>query len=206
VLGLEPYSGNGPPIWVGGTGPRMLELAGRYGDGWLPWTMSATEYGDKLRAILRIAERHGRDPSRFTAGIFAEAVIDEDHEECHRLLDTVAVKTFRLTYSSEVYARYGVDHPLGKGADGLRDFVSSRISREEALELVRRVPFDLVHDSILHGTPSELAAQVAAYQEQGLQHLGLWNLTFMSDTGKLRPSYEAMTELVRLIRANESTQ
>ena len=30
------YDGKCPPIWVGCSGPRMLDIAGRYADGWWP--------------------------------------------------------------------------------------------------------------------------------------------------------------------------
>ncbi|HEY9546448.1 MAG TPA: LLM class flavin-dependent oxidoreductase, partial [Solimonas sp.] len=40
-LDTEPYAGKFPRIWVGASGPRMLDIAGRYADGWWPagaWT------------------------------------------------------------------------------------------------------------------------------------------------------------------------
>src|SRR5215212_5940721 len=52
----------GPPkVWVGGQGPRMLRLAGEYGDGWVPaWPMSPADYGQKRRTIAEHADRAGR--------------------------------------------------------------------------------------------------------------------------------------------------
>ncbi len=40
-LDTEPYDGRFPPIWIGASGPRMLDIVGRYADGWWPagaWT------------------------------------------------------------------------------------------------------------------------------------------------------------------------
>ena len=40
-LDAELYNGKAPRIWVGASGPRMLEITGRYADGWWPagaWT------------------------------------------------------------------------------------------------------------------------------------------------------------------------
>ena len=40
-LDTEPYEGRHPQIWIGASGPRTLELVGRYADGWWPtgaWT------------------------------------------------------------------------------------------------------------------------------------------------------------------------
>ena len=35
-LDTEPYQGKNPEIWIGGSGPRTLEIVGRYADGWWP--------------------------------------------------------------------------------------------------------------------------------------------------------------------------
>ncbi len=40
-LDTEPYEGRLPQIWIGASGPRMLEITGRHADGWWPagaWT------------------------------------------------------------------------------------------------------------------------------------------------------------------------
>jgi len=46
--GLElqprPYRPEGPPIWLGGSGPRMLRLAGETFDGWLPFSPTPDAY------------------------------------------------------------------------------------------------------------------------------------------------------------------
>ena len=42
VLGLSPYEGRMPQLWLAAHGPRMLRITGRQADGWLPtnirWT------------------------------------------------------------------------------------------------------------------------------------------------------------------------
>ena len=57
VIGLGPYRGKFPPIWIAAHGPRTLRLTGRYGDGWLPQGPSNTEMVTKLQAER---EEHGR--------------------------------------------------------------------------------------------------------------------------------------------------
>ncbi|MFD0883525.1 LLM class flavin-dependent oxidoreductase, partial [Streptosporangium algeriense] len=49
LMGLRAPEGRTPQIWVGGNRPRMLELAGRYADGWLPSELVAPdEYARRL--------------------------------------------------------------------------------------------------------------------------------------------------------------
>jgi alkanesulfonate monooxygenase SsuD/methylene tetrahydromethanopterin reductase-like flavin-dependent oxidoreductase (luciferase family) len=70
VAGAKP----GPPpahpigIWVGAYGPRMLELTGRLGDGWLPSVgggnyLAPGDVADRQRAIDDAASGAGRDPA-----------------------------------------------------------------------------------------------------------------------------------------------
>ena len=62
-MDTEPFEGRFPRIWVGCSGPRMLEITGRYADGW--WAAGAwtpEDYASKLKTIRDSAERAGRDP------------------------------------------------------------------------------------------------------------------------------------------------
>jgi alkanesulfonate monooxygenase SsuD/methylene tetrahydromethanopterin reductase-like flavin-dependent oxidoreductase (luciferase family) len=53
------------PIWVGAFGPRMLELTGRDGDGWLPtnYYLDLADVPDMQRRIDQAAEGAGRGPT-----------------------------------------------------------------------------------------------------------------------------------------------
>ncbi|HEX8917835.1 MAG TPA: LLM class flavin-dependent oxidoreductase [Chloroflexota bacterium] len=58
----------GPPVWVGGSGPRMLELTACYADG---WNCDATEHradfiAGEFQRVRQACERVGRDPATLT--------------------------------------------------------------------------------------------------------------------------------------------
>jgi alkanesulfonate monooxygenase SsuD/methylene tetrahydromethanopterin reductase-like flavin-dependent oxidoreductase (luciferase family) len=63
-----PLTAGGPPIFLGGQGPRGLRLAAEEGDGWfipsIPFT-GPEAFGERRTAILRAMEAAGRDPSGF---------------------------------------------------------------------------------------------------------------------------------------------
>ena len=63
-----PLTPGGPPIFLGGQGPRGLRLAAEEGDGWfipsLPFT-GPEVFGARRDVILRRMEAAGRDPSGF---------------------------------------------------------------------------------------------------------------------------------------------
>ncbi|HCG02659.1 MAG TPA: hypothetical protein DEV93_19215 [Chloroflexi bacterium] len=80
--GLEllprPFRADGPPIWVGGTGPRMLRLAGEKFDGWLPLSPTPADYASGLRAVHEAAERAGRDPESIATGVYLTVAVADN--------------------------------------------------------------------------------------------------------------------------------
>ena len=74
VLGLDPYEGKTPPIWIGAHGPRMLDIAGRLCDGWLPTNITPETYAQKLSVIRQSAEAAGRDPDAITTSMLAYVI------------------------------------------------------------------------------------------------------------------------------------
>lgn len=72
--GLElqptPVQPGGPPIWLAGSGPRILRLTGERFEGWLPLSPTPADYASGLRAVHEAAERAGRDPDSIGAGVY----------------------------------------------------------------------------------------------------------------------------------------
>jgi phthiodiolone/phenolphthiodiolone dimycocerosates ketoreductase len=59
TFALTPFKGKWPEIWIAAHGPRMMRLAGRYGDGWFPGTTRADEYGSQLSDLRTAASNAG---------------------------------------------------------------------------------------------------------------------------------------------------
>ncbi len=73
-----------PPIWIGTAGPRMLELTGRYADGWNlagPWEV----FSERLGAVRRAEVAAGRQEGSVVASAGASALLVEE-DEAERLL------------------------------------------------------------------------------------------------------------------------
>lgn len=58
----KPVQKGGPPILIGGMGPRTYDAIGRYADGWMPIT-GRSSIKDRLEPIERAFEKYGRDPA-----------------------------------------------------------------------------------------------------------------------------------------------
>lgn len=83
----RPFSPGGPPIWLGGSGPRMLRLAGRTFDGWLPFSPTAGEYATGLQAVRESAERAGHDPDAISTGAYLTVAVADSPRQAGDELD-----------------------------------------------------------------------------------------------------------------------
>jgi len=82
-----PFQPGGPPVWLGGGGPRMLRLAGTTFDGWLPLSPTADAYAAGLRAVREAAVEAGRDPDSIPAGVYLTFAIADNAREAAGELD-----------------------------------------------------------------------------------------------------------------------
>ncbi|MBI2862802.1 MAG: LLM class flavin-dependent oxidoreductase [Chloroflexi bacterium] len=205
VIGYGPYEpGKYPPIIIASHGPKMLSITARYGDGWLPFCLPSQQWAEGLATILRIAAQHSRDMSHFMAGSWAYVVIDRSHEECHRLFNGPLVRFGALLAPPSLYKRLGYRHPLsdrfGEDFQPLAKLIPSWMSREDAMDAIAKVPEEVMHEFFVHGTADEVAEQVDAYAQAGLQHFMAWNFTFLDDLSKVRSSFELLAEVVKMFQ------
>ena len=76
---IEPRPGHPIPIWFGVYGDRMLEVLGRYADGWIPSFFFLPPEGafEKLQRLRAAAEAVGRDPDALTYAYNVWTRVDE---------------------------------------------------------------------------------------------------------------------------------
>jgi phthiodiolone/phenolphthiodiolone dimycocerosates ketoreductase len=202
VCGLQPFEpGTYPPIWTGARGPRMLDITGRLADGWLPPFMLVEEYAKPLATIRAAASKAGRDPDAITPALWSYAIVAEDHETCHRLLRDRMLRANLLVLPSSRFERLGFDHPFGPGFDGIRDYIPSRLARDDALKAIEAIPDEVAHDELLHGTPDQLVERARAYESVGARHIVLWNITYLADVSLVRESFAMMDAVCAALHA-----
>jgi alkanesulfonate monooxygenase SsuD/methylene tetrahydromethanopterin reductase-like flavin-dependent oxidoreductase (luciferase family) len=83
----RPLRPGGPPIWLGGSGPRMLREAGARFDGWLPLSPTPAAYASELRTVRAAAEEAGRDPDSVATGVYLTAAVADTQSEAAGRLD-----------------------------------------------------------------------------------------------------------------------
>ena len=169
-LDTEPYDGRLPPIWIGASGPRMLEIAGRHADGWWPagaWTPE--HYAEMLSAVRASADRAGRDPLAITPCFIQVCLIGEDEDALADILGAPLVKAFLLQVSAETLRGLGFEHPMGDGWRGFQDIDPAVLTHERIITFLDDVRPEMILAVVPHGTPREVAKIVKTYVDEGLR-------------------------------------
>lgn len=202
-LDTEPYEGRVPPIWIGASGRRTLDIAGRYADGWWPtgaWTPEA--YAEKLAAVRASADRAGRDPMAITPCYIQVCLIARDDATLEEILAAPLVKAFLLQVSAPMLRSFGHEHPMGENWGGYQDIDPATLTRERILDFLAGVQPEMILSVIPHGTPKQVARVVKDYVDAGLRVPKILDYAGMAGlrhaAASARNVREAEDELLRL--------
>jgi 5,10-methylenetetrahydromethanopterin reductase len=151
------------PIYIGATGPRMLELAGEIADGIVLNYMVSPRYNDD--AVDRIAagaERANRSLDEIDRPQLVVCSLDSDRTKA---LDAARLLlTQYLGQQPHIMKASGVDGSLIEEINELVDWPATHDQIEKAARLV---PDEVVQFVTASGTPDECRAKVSEYLEHG---------------------------------------
>ena len=119
-----PIRPGGPPLWLGGQGPRGLRLAARYADGWnfaSNLDGSPSGFVDRRDALLRACEAIGRDPGELT--ISTQIIIPGDPAGRRAATDRA------IAYGREGSQEILLTTPAREGAAGIRRLATEVAAR-----------------------------------------------------------------------------
>jgi len=119
-----------PPMLLGGKGgPRLLEIAARYADGWnAVWRWSPEAYAARADAARAACERLGRDPGAFRLSLGLFTVVGEDEADVLRRYERM-----RELLPSGVVDAVPLDELRADGLVGTPAQVLERLSRFASL-------------------------------------------------------------------------
>lgn len=169
-LDTEPYDGRSPPIWIGASGPRMLDIVGRHADGWWPagaWTPE--HYAHMLGAVRNSAERAGRDPMAITPCYVQICLIGEHDAALEEIVRAPLVQSFLLQVPANELRRLGFAHPMGEDWGGFHDIDPAVLTRGRIIDFLNRVEPEAVLAVVPHGTPHQVAKVIKSYVDAGLR-------------------------------------
>ena len=164
---LKPVQQPGPPIYVGGYGPRMRSLTGAEGDGWVPWIYSAEAYREDLRLIQESARRAGRDPSEVDATAIIPTVVLPDADRALEL----ALPRNRMTLAlrGPLLRRLGYPELADRVTENWRvAFTGEEVRRVQ--EVAAEIPLEAVEKVIVAGTAEDAVERIDEYRRAGVSH------------------------------------
>nr|WP_090280786.1 LLM class flavin-dependent oxidoreductase [Mycolicibacterium komanii]CRL76978.1 F420-dependent methylene-tetrahydromethanopterin reductase [Mycolicibacterium komanii] len=191
-----------PEIWIGAHEPRMLRLAGEYGDGWIPaWPMEPSTYGQKRRIVAGHADRCGRPAPECAMQI--TAILGASREHIADLMEREPLaKLCTLMNSAQTWTEYGLTHPAGEQCRGLVDLIQHDLDPEELRELAPKIPFELVEELMFVGNATEVAERVGGYVDHGLEHVIVADITgIVGGLNEIEANAETRTSLLSALRA-----
>jgi probable F420-dependent oxidoreductase len=148
---LEQPPAQPPKVMLAALRPQMLRLAGRESDGAILNWLSAAD-------VPRCVEAIGNDAAEVVARIF---VCPSDDEQYARTMGRLLISSY-LTVPA-----YAAFHDwLGRG-EALRPMHQAWAAGDRT-GAAAAVPDDVVDALVLHGTPEQCRAQVAAYAVAGV--------------------------------------
>jgi phthiodiolone/phenolphthiodiolone dimycocerosates ketoreductase len=202
-LDTEPYQGRFPQIWIGAAGPRMLDITGRFADGWWPagaWTPE--DYAAKLAVIRAAAERAGRDPLAIVPATIQTCLIGDD-DELGEILAAPLVKAHVLQISSELLNERGFSHPLGDDWNGYQDINPAVLPRERIVDMLSKVTPEMIMSIVPTGNPKKIASIMKGFVDAGLRvpkildYGGMAGLKYAARSAqKVRETEDALLRLV----------
>jgi phthiodiolone/phenolphthiodiolone dimycocerosates ketoreductase len=163
------FDGKPPRIWGACSGPRMLDIAGRYVDGW--WAagpLTPEEYASQLDTLRNSAERAGRDPQNIVPANIMRCLLGDD-EELAEILEAPMIKSMLLMVTADDLRRFGYEHPMGPKWRGYQDINPGTLTTKKIVEFLARVDTRAILDVIPCGTPKQVAEKFKGFCDAGLR-------------------------------------
>lgn len=173
-----------PRVWTMGGGPKLLDLATTYSDGFTTiapqvWT-SADHAGEEIARMKADLAQKGRDPEQFTFGIWAATMIHDDMSVIDHALDHNKVIRWLSASIGRInqrdWAKEGIEPVWPEDWHyAIRMFPVS-VGAEEANRIADAVTPEMSRKAWMLGTPQECADQVQEYIDAGVSWINLVDL------------------------------
>ena len=150
------------PVYIAAMGPRMLELAGRIGDGIVLSAGLSAAYAARSLAIVREgAEKAGRDPDAVRRAAYLYLAVCRDGRSHFELL--------RGKLAFLLRNRFLADNARFTGIDIDQEAIIDAVARRDMDAATRLVPDEAVDAFAVGGMPAECRDRLQAYLDVGVE-------------------------------------
>jgi coenzyme F420-dependent oxidoreductase len=155
LRGAEPAE---VPIDVAALGPKAVELAGRFADGWVPQLFTTDTLEARMEALRRGAELGGRDPDDLRVAVTVRSCALEDRERAR----TAARK--QVAFMVAAYGPYYRQSIAQQGFDEVTDAIHAAWADGDREAAVEAVTDEMLDGLVAAGTPEEVRERVRRYE------------------------------------------
>jgi phthiodiolone/phenolphthiodiolone dimycocerosates ketoreductase len=191
-----------PRLMALGGGPRLVDLATSYADGFTTlapevWNTPESAAGqiESMRAEL---ERKGRDPDDFTFGVWIACLLHDDDEVIGVSLDSEPVKWMTATFGrvnpNDWDDNEGIPSPMPRDWHYANDSRPVTYGRAAAQEITAKVTPEMSRKAWFCGSPAAVAEHAQRYVDAGVSFVHLVDVLPLT-----RPIDEAELALGRAI-------
>lgn len=170
-----------PKMLLAGAGPKALDIAARYADGWvIPAPAAFAHVEDWAAKVVEMKEKvesYGRDPDEFICGIEAIALIHEDEGAIEEAIDhSEFVASFASLYGRMAHEEWerepGVELCRPREYNYTLDHLPNEVTKAEYDAVMAKVGRKMKEKSFVHGTHRQVADHWQQYVDAGASWVG----------------------------------
>lgn len=167
-----------PKFIAMGGGPKLIEIAARDADGLItavPLAFSTPEqWAGEVASIKQALERHERDPEKFYFGINAVTMIHENEDVLARACENPLIRFItgiggRLKQAD--WASLGQKAVLADDWHYALKYLPNKMTRDQADDIVAGATPEMVRESFLMGSPTEVRKQLEPFIDAGTNYI-----------------------------------
>lgn len=167
-----------PQFWALGGGPKLLDLATTYADGFISMVPSAVSrpetWAETVESLKADLVRKDRDPDNFTFGFWPFVLIYETEDQRDALFASPLVKWMSAVFGRLHHGDWASEgEELIFSADWMYalKLLPHQMSRTEVDDVVAAVTPSMIEKSFLVGTPTEVADQLSQWVAAGANYI-----------------------------------
>jgi 5,10-methylenetetrahydromethanopterin reductase len=181
-----PWAKGAPKVFLAGSGPRTLKLAGRVADGaFVNFGIAAENLRQSEATVAEGARQAGRDPQVLEQWQIASLDCNEDGQAARAKVGAIlAFMAGGYIFKTRDLAQRGVPEKLRGPIDELRRRYSTRPGDADARLVDELGLFDyLARRFAIYGTPEQCLEQLRAAREAGLKRV-MFTVSLASDPAR----------------------
>ena len=166
---------NKPRVWALGGGPKLIEMATRYVDGFAtvaPGVIPTPErYAEFVHKTRLAVAANGRDPEAFEFCPWILTLIHEDPKMIDHALNNPVVRWMAAIYgrlNNADWANYGLESAFPVDWHYSTRLIPNRMTNQaEVDDILSRVTRKMSELSFVYGNPAQVAEQIQPYIDAG---------------------------------------